>query len=74
MDNFAQLNQKFKHSYFQTPKGMNQKFVITKAIIRQKEKEYENLQIMLKEAKRSVKGEKDSNSYEPSFEKASQKG
>jgi len=43
VDNFNSSNQKIKYAYILTPKGINQKIIITKQFIVKKLQEYEKL-------------------------------
>ncbi len=43
IDNFNKSNQKLKYSYILTPKGSQQKIIITKQYITKKIREYEKL-------------------------------
>jgi len=43
INNFNESNQKLKYSYILTPKGAQQKIIITKEFIAKKIREYEKL-------------------------------
>lgn len=43
VDNFSNSNQKIKYAYILTPKGIQQKIIVTKQFIAKKIQEYEKL-------------------------------
>ena len=54
MENFAHNRNKAQYRYIVTPRGIREKMRITKAFIRRKEAEYENIRREIREAKETV--------------------
>ena len=55
MENFAHNNHKAQYRYIVTSRGIREKIRVTKAFIKRKELEYENICRELKEAKETIR-------------------
>ena len=58
VQNFRKSNNKLSYAYILTPKGISEKFNLTRLFLKRKQNEYQFLQHEIKLLKKELKGEK----------------
>ena len=58
VQNFRKSNNKLSYAYILTPKGISEKFNLTRLFLKRKQNEYQFLQEEIKLLKKELKGEK----------------
>ena len=54
LENFVKSNNKMGYRYVLTPKGVNEKYLVTKEFLKRKESEYEKMRIEIEAMRREV--------------------